>query len=143
MLRRASRKGKVTRPASSSAKGSLSVILVDDDSLVRTALSRLLRGLGLRVTAFEHPSDVLLSVLPKLNTCLILDIYMPEMSGVQLWGELKAQGFQVPTILITGKRDEQAMVAGEQVGATAVLYKPIEEKELFEAIERALVKPGG
>jgi FixJ family two-component response regulator len=116
---------------------------VDDDSLVRTALSRLLRGFGLRVTAFEHPSDVLLSVLPNLNTCLILDIYMPEMSGVQLWGELKTQGFQVPTILITGKRDEQAMVAGEQVGATAVLYKPIEEKELFEAIERALVKPSG
>ena len=118
------------------------VILVDDDSLVRTALTRLLRGAGYNVTAFERPSDVLLTPLPASNTCLLLDIYMPEMTGAALWQELRNRGFEIPTILITGHRDQQARLYGEQVGAMAVLYKPVEEKELFEAIERAVRRPG-
>jgi FixJ family two-component response regulator len=63
---------------------------------------------------------------------------MPEMSGVRLWKELQDDGFEVPTILITGHRDRQTAIYGEQVKAVAVLYKPIEEKDLFKAIERAL-----
>jgi FixJ family two-component response regulator len=116
------------------------VILVDDDSLERTALGRLLRGAGYNVTAFERPSDVLLSLLPRSNTCLVLDIYMPEMTGVALWQELRNRGFEVPTVLITGHRDQQTRLYGEQIGAAAVLYKPVEEKELFEAIDRALMR---
>jgi FixJ family two-component response regulator len=114
------------------------VILVDDDSLERTALARLLRGAGYSVTAFERPSDVLSSLLPRKNSCLVLDIYMPEMSGVSLWSELRKGGFEVPTILITGHRDQRTAICGEQVDAIAILYKPIEENDLFEAIERAL-----
>jgi FixJ family two-component response regulator len=120
------------------ASESANIILVDDDSLVRTALGRLLRGAGYTVTAFEHPGDVLASLLPKRNTCLVLDIYMPGMSGIQLWEELQTKYFDLPAILITGQRDQEARKYGEQIGAVAVLYKPIEEKELFEAIERAL-----
>jgi FixJ family two-component response regulator len=120
------------------AAESANIILVDDDSLVRTALGRLLRGAGYTVTAFEHPGDVLASLLPKRNTCLVLDIYMPGMSGIQLWEELQTKYFDLPAILITGQRDQEARKYGEQIGAVAVLYKPIEEKELFEAIERAL-----
>lgn len=69
------------------------MILVDDDTLVRTSLRRLMRGAGFNVTAFEHPADILTSPLPRLSTCLILDIYMPELSGVELWQELKTRGF--------------------------------------------------
>ena len=115
--------------------------MVDDDSLVRTALGRLLRGAGFKVTTFEYPSDVLLSLLPKTETCLILDIYMPEMTGVKLWQELRTRGFQIPTILITGHRNALAELYAAQIGAVTVLYKPVEEKDLFEAIERALTQP--
>ena len=114
------------------------IILVDDDTLVRTALSRLLRGVGLKVTAFERPSDVLSSLLPKTNACLLLDIYMPEMSGVQLWRELRARGVEIPTILITGQRDARAEHYANEISAIAVLYKPVEELELLQAIECAL-----
>jgi two-component system, LuxR family, response regulator FixJ len=117
------------------------VVLVDDDALVRTALGRLLRGAGFNVTAYENPSDVLLNPPPRDNTCLILDIYMPEMSGVQLWRELQARGIEIPTILITGQRDAQAELFGEQIHAVAVLYKPVEEKELFETLKRAPERP--
>jgi FixJ family two-component response regulator len=141
MVRGSLSKARHARLQASSAVDLPNVILVDDDSLLRAALGRLLRGAGFKVTAFEHPSDVLLSLLPKSNTCLILDIYMPEMTGVKLWHELRARGFDVPTILITGQRDEQSRLYGEQIGAVAVLYKPLEEKELFETIERALGRP--
>ena len=114
------------------------VILVDDDSLERTALARLLRGAGYNVTSFERPSHVLMSLLPRRHTCLVLDIYMPEMTGVSLWKELRNEGFEVPTILITGHRDQRTAIYGREVNAVAILYKPIEEKDLFEAIERAL-----
>ena len=117
------------------------VILVDDDSLVRTALARLLRGAGYNVTAFERAADVLLTLLPKSNTCLVLDIHMPEMTGVALWQELHKRGFAVPTVLITGHRDQRSRLMSDQVCAVALLYKPIEEKELFEAIEHALAQP--
>lgn len=116
------------------------VILVDDDSLVLTALSRLLRGAGFKVMAFEYPAHVLLSLLPEHNTCLILDIYMPEMNGPQLWQELRHRGFSVPTIVLTGHRDDETKASSEQMGAVAVLYKPVEEKELFEAVELALAQ---
>lgn len=129
-------KGKPGRKAAYSE--SPTIILVDDDSLVRTALGRLLRTAGYNVVAFEHPASVLAASLPKTDTCLVLDIYMPEMSGIDLWKELRTRDFVVPTILITGQRDDETKRYSEQVGAVAVLYKPIEEKELFEAIERAL-----
>jgi FixJ family two-component response regulator len=60
------------------------------------------------------------------------------MTGVALWQELRNRGFEVPTVLITGHRDQHTRLYGEQIGAV-ILYKPVEEKELFEAIERALL----
>jgi FixJ family two-component response regulator len=116
------------------------VILVDDDALVRTALERLLRSAGYKVAAFGRPQDFLLSLLPRKNACLLLDIYLSEMTGIQLWQELRASGFDIPTILITGQRDAQTEQYGQQVNAVAILYKPVEEKELFEAIDRALAQ---
>jgi len=116
------------------------VILVDDDALVRTALGRLLRSAGFKVAAFDRPQDVLLTLLPRKNACLLLDIYMPEMTGIQLWHELRASGFDIPTILITGQRDAHTEQYGKQINAIAILYKPVEEKQLFEAIRRALAQ---
>jgi FixJ family two-component response regulator len=114
------------------------VILVDDDAQVRRALTRLLRVHHLNVSSFERPSEVLLSRLPAANVVMLADIYMPEMTGVALCLELRARGVDMPTILITAHRDELAVLYGKQIRAIAVLFKPIEEKQLLEALQRAL-----
>jgi FixJ family two-component response regulator len=119
------------------------VVLVDDDSYFRQALRRLLLENGLTVLSFERPSEVLLSRLPTVDVVLILDIWMPEMTGVALWKELNSRGFTIPTILITAQQDERATLFGEEIGAIAVLFKPVEEKELLETIARALAGPNG
>jgi FixJ family two-component response regulator len=119
------------------------IILVDDDFYFRQALRRLLRENGFDVISFERPSEVLLSRLPMADAVLILDIWMPEMTGVALWKELHKKGFTIPTILITGQQEERATLFGEEIGAVAVLFKPVEEKELLDAIARALVRPNG
>src|SRR6266481_7167996 len=93
------------------------IVLVDDDSLLRRALGRLLREHRLSVISFERPSEVLSSRLPATNVILILDIYMPEMNGVALFRELKARGFNAPVILITGRRDEMAVTYAKQIEA--------------------------
>lgn len=114
------------------------VVVVDDDSMVRLALIRLLRGAGFVVIGFERPSEVLVADLPTENVCLVLDIFMPEMSGIELRHELQNRGVEIPTILITGERDERVPRWGEEIGAIEVLYKPIEEAKLFDAIKTAL-----
>jgi FixJ family two-component response regulator len=114
------------------------VVAVDDDSMVRLALTRLLRGAGFEVIGFDRPSEVLAADLPSDDVCLVLDIFMPEMSGIELWHELRNRGVEMPTILVTGERDDRITRWGEEIGAVAVLYKPIEEQELFDAITTAL-----
>ncbi len=126
---------------STKRKKTPTIILVDDDFYFRQALRRLLLENGLTVLSFERPSEVLLSRLPTEDVVLILDIWMPEMTGVALWKELYEKGFTIPTILITGKQEERAKRFGEEIGAVAVLFKPVEEKELLETIARALAGP--
>ena len=131
------RKARPSNQPDESAKPKC-VVLVDDDSLVRNALTRLLRSAGFIVHAFAQSSEVLSSRLPERDACLILDIYMPEMNGVDLWRQLRASGVKLPTILITGRKDAAAIRAGQEVDAVSILYKPIDESALFESIERAL-----
>ena len=126
---------KLRRSASARAP---TVVLVDDDFQVRRAFERLLREHGLKVTSFERPSEVLVSRLPATEVVLIADIYMPEMTGVALCQQLQARGLNIPTILITGHLDEHAILYGTQIQAVSVLFKPIEEKDLLEAIGQAL-----
>jgi two-component system, LuxR family, response regulator FixJ len=114
------------------------VILVEDDAHVRQALGRLLRSAGFSVTAFERPAEALISRLPTQQACLILDIYMPEMTGIELCHALKSRGLRIPTILITGHQDDHAVALAKEIKAVALLYKPLEEKKLLETIERAL-----
>lgn len=114
------------------------VVVVDDDSMVRLALTRLLRGAGFEVIGFGRPSEALSATLPADDGCLVLDIFMPEMSGIELWHQLREKGVEMPTILITGERDERVPSWSREIGAVAVLYKPIEEKDLFDAIDNAL-----
>lgn len=137
MARKVVAKSSSPRPRRSTKPRKTAVVLVDDDFQARRSLGRLPREHGLSVTSFERPSEVLLSRLPATGVVLIVDIYMPEMTGVALCHELHARGIKIPTILITGHRDELALLYGKQIQAVAVLFKPIEEKDLLQAIDLA------
>ena len=134
--RKSSRKlAGVGRPKQSEERGKI-VLVIDDDASALGALSRLIRCAGFTVRAFDNPSALLESRLPIEKTCLIIDIYLPEMNGVELSNSLAAAGHRLPTILITGRNDEGTRRLVEKCDAVAVLYKPVDEVPLLEAISR-------
>lgn len=112
------------------------VYLVDDDDAVRDALSLLLRTVGIEVRGFASPESFL-SVLSTLSPgCLILDIRMPVISGLKLQEQLRAQGVDWPTVVISGHGDIEACRRAFRSGAIDFLSKPVDEHDLIDAIQR-------
>lgn len=116
----------------------LTVLVVDDDESALGAIARLIRSAGFKVRAFSHPKALLSEQLPTENACLIADIYLPEINGAELCHTLAVTGRALPTILITGRNDELTRLLVEGSEAVAVLYKPIDELHLMDAISRYL-----
>ena len=114
------------------------VLVVDDDPSVLRSLKRLLSASGFRVTTFGGPSELLASETPRTNACMLVDIDMPEMNGIEMCEVLKGSGRGLPTILITGKTDARTRSLAAQSDAVAVLFKPFEEEPLLDAIARAI-----
>lgn len=114
------------------------VIVVEDDLSVLRSLRRLIVWAGFVVLAFSGPRAVLEADLPKSNACLVVDVYLPEMTGIELCQELAAAGSRLPTIIITGRRDEATREKTQQAGAAAVLFKPFTREALLEALGTAL-----
>jgi len=114
------------------------VLVVDDDPSVLRSLKRLLSASGFRVTTFAGPSELLASETPRTNACMVVDIDMPEMNGIEMCEVLKSSGRGLPTILITGKTDGRTRSLAAQSDAVAVLFKPFEEEPLLDAIARAI-----
>jgi FixJ family two-component response regulator len=114
------------------------VILVEDDPSVLRAIRRLIRGAGLEVLAFDRPSAVLASALPTTAGCLLVDVHLPEMTGVELCKILAASGHDLPIVLITGATDEATQALMQTVDAAAVLYKPFQREMLISALTDAL-----
>ena len=114
------------------------VMVVDDDPSVLRSLKRLLSASGFRVTTFGGPSELLASETPWTNACMVVDIDMPEMNGIEMCEVLKRSGRGLPTILITGKTDARTRSLAAQSEAVAVLFKPFEEEPLLDAIARAI-----
>jgi FixJ family two-component response regulator len=119
------------------------ILVVDDDESALSAIARLIRSAGFKVRAFSHPKALLNEPLPTQNACLIADIYLPEMTGDELSHTLAAAGHALPTILITGRNDEAARRLVEKSEAITVLFKPIDEVPLLEAISRCLNTAAG
>jgi FixJ family two-component response regulator len=120
-----------------------SVVLVDDDPSVLRALSRLIQTAGFRVLSFDRPSALLVSAIPTANACLVVDINLPEMSGPELCSALAASGRGLPAVLITGRDDSSTQRLIEQAHPVAALFKPVDERTLFDAIARALSRSDG
>jgi len=113
-------------------------VVVDDDESVRESLPDLLREFGFAARAFSSAKDFLLSGCVDETSCLILDIVMPVMSGPELQQELKRRGQEIPTIFITGQRDEIVRARVLKQGAAGFLLKPFSDADLFAAIKAAL-----
>ena len=119
------------------------VLVVDDDPSVLRALSRLIQTRGFRVLSFDRPSTLLMSAIPTANACLVVDMNLPEMSGTELCSALTASGHNLPMVLITGRDDSSTRRLIEQAHAVAALFKPVDERSLFDAIARALARSDG
>ncbi len=119
-------------------KSTATVIVVDDDVSIRRALGRQLQILGFDVLVFQSAEELLVSELPINNTCLLLDVYMPGMSGIELCQSLVASGRHLPTILMSGRDDEATREIMRQAKPIAGLFKPFDQKTLLQAIRRAL-----
>jgi len=112
--------------------------VVDDDESVRESLPDLLGEFGFTTRAFSSAQEFLSSGCLDDTGCLILDIAMPGMSGPELYQELKRRGQEIPTIFITGQRDEAVRTRLLKQGAVEFLLKPLNDEALVAAIRTAL-----
>jgi FixJ family two-component response regulator len=121
------------------AEGAI-ISVVDDNASLRTAMVRLLRSTGFAVHAFASAQQYLLS--PRLHdtSCLIADVQMPSMSGVELQECLIARGHTTPMIFITAFPEERIQQQTMNAGAIGYLTKPFDGSRLFECVEQALMK---
>ena len=113
------------------------VIIVEDDASVRRALEFSLEAGGFEVLAFSRPKALLGIAIPDYNACLLLDIYLPEMTGVELYKSLKSSGCHLPAILITARVDSATRTLIEEAGPVPILIKPFSRKALLSAVGAA------
>jgi FixJ family two-component response regulator len=116
------------------------VFVVDDEKAVRKSLARLIKSVGLNVQAFSSAREFLESDPSDSPSCLVLDVRMPGLSGLDLQNELDNVGYNIPIIFITGYGDIPMSVRTMKRGATDFLIKPVNEQDLLDAIHRAIEK---
>ena len=114
------------------------VFIVDDDASVREALSSLIRSIGLQVETFSSAGEFLRQSNSDAPSCLVLDVRLPDLSGLALQRELAAKNNGIPIIFITGHGDIPMSVRAMKAGATEFLTKPFSEQDLLEAIRQAI-----
>ena len=114
------------------------VFIVDDYARMRGAMERLLESVGLRAETFAAPQDFLRRKLPDGPSCLVLDVRLPEISGLDVQRKLIEAGIQIPVIFITGHGDIPMMVKAMKSGAVEFLTKPFRDQDLLDAIQQAI-----
>ncbi len=114
------------------------VFVVDDDASVREALGSLIRSIGLRVEAFASAQEFFAAKRPDAICCLILDVRLPGVSGLDFQAELTKAKIQIPIIFITGHGDIPMSVKAMKAGAVEFLTKPFRDQDLLDAIQVAL-----
>ena len=114
------------------------VFVVDDDSSVRASLKSLLESIGLHVELFESADDFLKSKIPDIACCLVLDVRLPGLSGLEFQAELAKAGLNFPIIFLTGHADIPMTVQAMKAGAVEFLTKPCRDQDLLHAVRTAL-----
>jgi FixJ family two-component response regulator len=114
------------------------VCVADDDSLIRNSTERLIHSLGFRVKAFASAEEFGSAGCLEETACLILDVRMPGMGGIELQRQLASRHRQIPVIFITAYEDDVIQTQAIRGGAVAVLIKPFSEEDLLHALDTAL-----
>jgi FixJ family two-component response regulator len=127
-----------TAPGGHGGDGDPVVLVVDDDIAIRESLASLFRSVGLRVEVFASAPDLLQSSLPNVPSCLVLDIRLPEISGLNFQIHLAEAGIRIPIIFMTGHGDIPMSVQAMKAGAVDFLTKPLQQQEMIDAVTRAL-----
>jgi FixJ family two-component response regulator len=114
------------------------VFVIDDDRMIRDGLQGLIRSVGLRVETFASAQDFLAAKRPDVPACLVLDVRMPGVSGLDLQLKLSEAGIHIPIIFITGHGDIPMSVRAMKEGAYEFLTKPVRGQDLLDAIQKAI-----
>jgi FixJ family two-component response regulator len=114
------------------------VFVVDDDDLVRASIKGMLKSVGLRSEAFGTPQEFLRSTRPDGPSCLVLDVRLPGVNGLDFQHQLVDAGIRIPVIFITGHGDIPMTVKAMKSGAVEFLTKPFRDQDLLDAIHQAL-----
>jgi len=114
------------------------VFVIDDDPLVRSAIHGMLKSVGLRSETFASPEEFLRSKRPDGPSCLVLDVRLPGVNGLDFQRKLADEGIRIPVIFITGHGDIPMTVKAMKSGAVEFLTKPFRDQDLLDAIHQAL-----
>ena len=114
------------------------VFVVDDDASMRGAVSNLIRSVGFQVEAFTSAQEFLASTRPDTPCCLILDVRLPQVSGLDIQAELTKAEIHIPIIFVTGHGDVPMSVKAMKAGAVEFLTKPFRDQDLLDAVKVAL-----
>ena len=123
------------------AQGAL-VVIVDDDASVRQSTCRLVRSFGHRAEGFASGAEFLRSEIAERADCLVLDVRMPDMSGLEVQRLLSERGARIPILFITGRASEQEEQRACAAGAAAFLRKPVSQAMLRQALDDVLPASG-
>ena len=119
------------------------IYIVDDDASVRKAVMRLMKSAGLPVQAFASAEAFLQDAEPSASDCLLLDIHMPGMSGIELQAHLQKTGTVVPVIYVTAFDDARAREQASRAGAAGYFRKPFDDQALLDAVYFATAHANG
>jgi FixJ family two-component response regulator len=119
---------------------SAKVFVVDDDVTVCVALSRLMRAAGLHVETFGTATELLSADRLKDADCVVLDVHLPDLSGLELQAKLTKLGLELPIVFITGRGDIPMSVRAMKAGALEFLTKPFDDQQLLDAIEQGVAR---
>jgi FixJ family two-component response regulator len=127
-----------SNPTSDRSTGGRAVYVVDDDPALRDALSSLFRSVGLQVEVFGSAAEFLERKLPEIPSCLVLDIRLPGVSGLDFQAQLAKAGIRMPVIFMTGHGDIPMSVRAMKAGAIDFLTKPFRDQDMLDAVFSAL-----
>ena len=116
------------------------VFVIDDDPLIRDGVRSLFGSVGVRVLTFGSARDFLRSTRPDAPACLVLDVRLPDLSGLDLQRELRESGIHIPIIFITGYGDIPMSVEAMKAGAVEFLTKPFRGQDLLDAVQGAIAR---
>ena len=114
------------------------VFIVDDDAALRDCLSSLLRSVGMKVVTYGSTTEFERANRPDVPSCLLLDVRLPGMSGLELQSELHKQSVRIPIVFMTGHADVPMGVQAIKAGAVEFLCKPFREQDLLDAVRNAI-----